>query len=88
MDSAGGLSAAKHLILGQVLFGHPLPRSRIFMVGLGGIPSAWCSPTTRSPGGQHSALPLAELAMLAPGGPGGSPRGGRWDATWSHALLG
>jgi hypothetical protein len=39
------------------------------MLGLGGIPSAWRSPTTRSPGGKHPAPPPAELAMLAPGAP-------------------
>jgi hypothetical protein len=51
------------------------------MSGLGGIPSAWRSPTTRCPGGNILAPLSAELAMLAPRAPGGSPRGGRWDAT-------
>jgi hypothetical protein len=57
------------------------------MSGRGGIPSAWRSPTTRCPGGNILAPLSAELAMLAPGAPGGSPRGGRWDAT-PHPLPG
>ena len=76
-----GFAAAAHLILGQVLFHHDLRSDhRSCMLGLCGIPSAWRSPTTRWPG-QRPAPPPAELAMLAPGAPGGSPRGGRWDAT-------
>jgi hypothetical protein len=56
---------------GQVLLHQPLRRDHgshgSCMSGLGGIPSAWRSPTTRCPGGNILAPPSAELAMFAPG---------------------
>jgi hypothetical protein len=71
---AGGLPAAKHLILGQVLLHQPLCSDHgshgSCMSGLGGIPSAWRSPTTRppgAPGATSSPHRRLSLPCLPPG---------------------
>jgi hypothetical protein len=64
----GGLPAAKHLILGQELLPQPLHSDHGYcMPGLGGIPSAWHSPTTRCPGGNIPPHRRPNLPCLPPG---------------------
>ena len=63
---AGCMYGAEHLILGQVFLNQPLSAGITDLAcwGLGSIPSAWRSPTTRCPGGN---TPPHRLPSLPPG---------------------
>jgi hypothetical protein len=88
VDSAGGLASGKHLILGSGASPPTSPqRSRNLHAGTGWHPVGLAQPDRPVPRGQDPAPPPAELAMLAPGAPGGSPWGGRRDATPHFCRL-